>query len=164
MFFAGYVSECLSSTMETTVVPLNYNNQKRQVWMRIDYLKHTIADNSNYPCHTVLNEQRSRPTISPPSRPLSLFQNATICSALPLSDLLSLQLLRALARYQALQIQPQSLGHYSQHLSIKGRELTTVRGNRVRVCLSELASSITVKHQHGTPAHSLGGKEVSGDG
>lgn len=49
--------------METTMTPLNYNNQKCQVWMRINHFKHTLPGNSNYPHHAVVNYTRSRPPL-----------------------------------------------------------------------------------------------------
>lgn len=59
------------------MTPLNYNNQKCQVWMRINNFKHTLPGNSNYPHHAVVNYTRSRP-------PLLLHLHLHVFCSLPL--------------------------------------------------------------------------------
>lgn len=95
VFFAGYVSKCLDSTIETTVASQNSDNQKCQVWMRIDYLTQTFHANSSYHTTPLLSTNDQDP---PFFLHLDPHVYPGICSALPFRPLYSLQILAALAR------------------------------------------------------------------
>lgn len=166
VFFAGYVSKCLDSTIETTVASQNSDNQKCQVWMRIDYLMQTFHANSSLHTTPLLSTNDQDP---PFFLPLDPHVYPGICSALPFRPLYSLQILAALARLPSPFRFIHSLPGTTPAPTISGRKLTAVR-RAGRVCLSELVSSVPVrgwpstKGEHSTPAHSLDGKKVSGCG